>query len=90
MRQVRPITQKGDLAENMSLETVARRLFPRHMVTYIASPSWNNSRHGSPFKHSTLGVERTPSCREEMSPLGSAPELRFVVRHLRLSQGVLP
>ncbi len=27
--QARPITQKGDLAENMSLETVARRLFPR-------------------------------------------------------------
>ncbi len=28
-RQARPITQKGEIAENMSLEAVARRLFPR-------------------------------------------------------------
>ncbi len=29
MRQARPITQKGEIVENMSLEAVARRLFPR-------------------------------------------------------------
>ncbi len=61
-----------------------------HMVAGIASLSWNNSRHGSPFEHSILGVERTPSCQEEMSPLGTAPELRSVVRHLKLFQGILP
>ncbi len=27
--QLRPITQRGELAENMTLETAARRLFPR-------------------------------------------------------------
>ncbi len=29
-RQLRPITQKGEIAENLMLETAARRLFPRH------------------------------------------------------------
>ncbi len=29
-RQLRSITQKGEMAENMTLETAARRLFPRH------------------------------------------------------------
>ena len=28
-RQARPLTQKGELSENMSLETAAKRLFPR-------------------------------------------------------------
>ncbi len=29
MRQARPLTQKGEISENMSLETAAKRLQPR-------------------------------------------------------------
>ncbi len=64
-RQLRPITQKGEIAENLTLETAARRLFPRHYGDGYSVAVLEQLKAWKSFR--TLGVGR---CENPTMPRG--------------------
>ena len=71
MRQARPLTQKGELSENMSLETAAKRLFPRTYGDRYSIAVLEQLKVWEAFR--TLNIERNENPtmpRGDVTPAG--------------------
>ncbi len=82
-RQVRPITQKGEIAENMSLETAARWLFPRTYGDGYSVAALEQLKAWESFRTLNTGRRKNPTMpRGDVTPrecpraklCGQAPE----------------
>ncbi len=60
-RQVRPITQKGEFAKNMSLEAVARRLFPHTYGDGFSVAVLEQLKAWESFRTLNIGCRENPT-----------------------------
>ncbi len=71
MRQLRPITQRGEIAENMTLETAARRLFPRHYGDGYSVAVLEQLKAWESFRTLNVGRQENPTMpRGDVTPSG--------------------
>ncbi len=92
MRQARPLTQKGEISENMTLETAARRLLPRTYGNSYSVAVLEQLKAWESFRTLNIGRRKNPTMPRgvRMLHLWSVPEPSFMERHLKLFQGVPP
>ncbi len=90
MRQARPLTQKGEISENMSLETAAKRLLPRSYGDRYSITVLEQLKAWEAFRMLNIGQRKILPCPQGMSRQQGVPEPISMERHLRLSQGILP
>ncbi len=89
-RQARPLTQKGELSENMALETAAKRLFPRTYGDHYIIAVLEQLKAWEAFRMLNIGRRENLPCPEGMSHQRIVPEPSSMERHLKHSQGILP
>ena len=89
-RQARPFAQKGEVQDNKSLETAAKRLLPRNYGDRYSIAVLEQLKAWEAFWTLNIGRRENPSMPKGDSHRQGVPELRFMARHLKLSQGVLP
>ncbi len=91
MRQARPLTQKGEISENMALETAAKRLFPCTYGDHYSIAVLEQLNAWEAFQMLNIGRRENPSMpKGDVTPAECPRAKLHGERHLKLSQGVLP
>ncbi len=88
--QARSFMQKGEVPDNVSLETAAKRLLPHGYSERYSLAILEQLKAWEAFRMLNIGRRENPPMPKGMSHRQGVPELSFMGRHLKSFQGALP